>query len=78
MDTMMTSSAPEVRLLGLDAAAGYLSVDAMTIRRLIGRGCLNPVRLEGVRRVLIDREDLDRLIATGKADVATAGTPEGR
>jgi excisionase family DNA binding protein len=66
MDTVMTSAAPEVRLLGLDAAAGYLSVDAMTIRRLIARGCLSPVRIEGVRRVLIDREDLDRLIAAAK------------
>jgi excisionase family DNA binding protein len=78
MDTMTGSAAPEVRLLGLDAAAGYLSVDSMTIRRLITRGCLSPVRLEGVRRVLIDREDLDRLIATGKADAATARTSEGR
>ena len=66
MDTVMTSAPPEVRLLGLDAAAGYLSVDEMTIRRLIARGCLSPVRIEGVRRVLIDRGDLDRLIAAAK------------
>jgi excisionase family DNA binding protein len=78
MDTLVTSGPPEARLLGLDAAAGYLSLDAMTIRRLIARGCLNPVRITGVRRVLIDREDLDRLITAGKADAVTTGTQEGR
>jgi hypothetical protein len=36
------------------------------------------VRIKGVRRVLIDREDLDRLITAGKADAVTAGPPEGR
>ena len=78
MDTITASTAPEVRLLGLDAAAGYLSLDAMTVRRLIARGSLSPVRIKGVRRVLIDRQDLDRLIAAGKADAVGAGTPEGR
>jgi excisionase family DNA binding protein len=78
MDTITASTAPEVRLLELDAAAGYLSLDAMTVRRLIARGSLSPVRIKGVRRVLIDRQDLDRLIAAGKADAVGAGTPEGR
>jgi excisionase family DNA binding protein len=58
MDMMTPWAPPEARLLGLDAAAGYLGLDAMTIRRLIARGCLSPVRIKGARRVLIDREDL--------------------
>ena len=76
MDTMTQLAPPEARLLGLDGAAGYLSLDTMTIRRLIARGCLSPVRIKGVRRVLIDREDLDRLIVAGKADPLHAGTAE--
>jgi excisionase family DNA binding protein len=57
----------EILLLGLAAAASYLDVTPRTIQRLIGRGVLEPVRLPGVRRILVDRQDLDQLIVTGKA-----------
>jgi excisionase family DNA binding protein len=50
------------RLLGLKAAAGYLGVGTGLIRRLLETGALNRVDLAGARRLLIDREDLDRLI----------------
>jgi excisionase family DNA binding protein len=54
------------RLLGFDAAAGYLNVNGQTIRRLIARGVLQPVRIPTLRRVLFDRQDLDSLIDAGK------------
>jgi excisionase family DNA binding protein len=68
MDSI-TVAAPlsEIRLLGLAAAASYLDVTPRTIQRLIGRGVLEPVRLPGVRRILVDHQDLDQLIETGKA-----------
>ena len=54
------------RLLGFDAAAGYLNVTGQTIRRLMARGVLHPVHIPTLRRVLFDREDLDSLIEAGK------------
>jgi excisionase family DNA binding protein len=54
------------RLLGLDAAASYLDTTERTIRRLIARGVLQPVQIPTLRRLLIDRRDLDRLIEAGK------------
>jgi excisionase family DNA binding protein len=60
------------RLLDLDAAAAYLSVSAWTIRDLIANGTLTRVRVPlpnggELRRVLLDREDLDRLVVTWKS-----------
>ncbi len=49
------------RLFGLRAAARYLGIEPRSVQRLVGQGELRPVRL-GVRRVLFDRQDLDRLI----------------
>jgi excisionase family DNA binding protein len=54
------------RLLGLEAAAAYLDMTERSIRRLIERGVLQPVQIPTLRRVLLDREDLDRLIEAGK------------
>jgi excisionase family DNA binding protein len=54
------------RLLGFDAAANYLNVNGQTIRRLIARGVLQPVRIPTLRRILFDRQDLDSLIESGK------------
>jgi excisionase family DNA binding protein len=65
----MVTDTPEItgaRLLGFDAAANYLNVNGQTIRRLIARGVLQPVRIPTLRRVLFDRQDLDSLIETGK------------
>jgi excisionase family DNA binding protein len=56
----------EARLLGFDAAASYLDINLMTLRRMVSRGVLQPVRLPMLRRVLFDRQDLDRLIEAGK------------
>ena len=58
------------RLLGLGAAAGYLHTTERTIRRLIARGVLHPVQIPTLRRVLIDRQDLDQLIEAGKPEAA--------
>jgi excisionase family DNA binding protein len=65
----MISGVPEApynRLLNFQDAAAYMGVRSQTIRRLIERGALTPVKLPLVRRVLFDRCDLDRLIEDGK------------
>jgi hypothetical protein len=59
------------RLLDVAGAARYLSVADDTVRDLDSRGVLRRVRLPGagdrdLKRVLFDREDLDRLIETRK------------
>jgi excisionase family DNA binding protein len=43
--------------------AERLGVDGKTVDRMIARGDLRPVRLPGVRRVLLAESDLARLIA---------------
>ncbi len=58
---------PVPRLLELDASAAYLGVSPWTIRDLEAAGTLCRVRIpleNGVelRKLLFDREDLDRLI----------------
>jgi excisionase family DNA binding protein len=60
---MMTDRPP---LLSLQAAADRLGTTARTVQRLIARGQLRKVQLPGVRRVLIDVEDLDRLVKSSK------------
>jgi excisionase family DNA binding protein len=60
--------APSGRLLELAAAANYIDTTEQTIRRLIARGVLQPVQIPTLRRVLIDRDDLDRLIEAGKPE----------
>ena len=67
-------SAPVPRLLRLQEAANYLSVSYWTVRDLVARGAIPPVRLPSpgardggaLRRVLLDRRDLDRLIENNK------------
>jgi excisionase family DNA binding protein len=59
-------SAQEPRLMGLEEAAGYLGLDPRSVLRLMDRGLLKPVRIEGLRRVLLDRRDLDRLVDLSK------------
>jgi len=60
------------RLLDLPAAAQYLGLSAWTIRDLLGNGTLRRVRVPlpnggELRRVLLDRQDLDALIERWKA-----------
>lgn len=59
------------RLLDLEGAARYLSLSPWTIRDLIANGTLSRVRVllpngSELRKVLLDREDLDRLIESWK------------
>src|SRR5262245_11007923 len=59
------------RLLDLSAAASYLSCSPWTIRDLEAGGVLPRVRVPlpnggELRKLLFDREDLDRLIAAWK------------
>ncbi len=62
---------PPARLLSLEGAAAYLSVSTWTIRDLISSGTISRVRIPlpshgELRRVLLDREDLDRLVGIWK------------
>jgi hypothetical protein len=54
------------RLLDLDATAAYLGLSPWTVRELESRGILHRVRVPlptgELRKLLFDREDLDRLI----------------
>jgi excisionase family DNA binding protein len=59
------------RLLDLEGAARYLAVSVWTVRDLLDAGRLPRVRLPGagtggLRRVLLDREDLDHLVDQAK------------
>jgi excisionase family DNA binding protein len=59
------------RLLDLRGAAAYLSVSTWTIRDLINSGALRRVRVplgdQGeLRKLLLDREDLDQAVARWK------------
>lgn len=59
------------RLLDLDATARYLGVSGWTVRDLVAVGVLPRVRVPlphggELRRLLFDREDLDRLISGWK------------
>lgn len=54
------------RLLDLKAAEVYSGISAWTLRDLIASGELPAVRPPRLRRVWIDRADLDRAIADWK------------
>lgn len=59
------------RLLDLEATAAYLSVSGWTVRDLLAAGILQRVRIPlrdhgELRRLLFDRQDLDRLIEAWK------------
>lgn len=58
------SSGP--RLVDVAAAARQLGVSVWTVRDLIERGALPRVELPGVRRVLVDVRDVERLIVAGR------------
>jgi hypothetical protein len=63
------------RLLGVKASARYLGgISPWTIRTYIAEGLLTPVKLPGskdkaddLRRVLLDRLELDRLVDTSRS-----------
>ena len=60
------SRAVSGRLLDLKAAEAYSGISAWTLRDLIASGDLPVVRPPRLRRVWIDRADLDRAIAEWK------------
>ena len=56
----------DARLLNLKAAEQYSGISAWTLRDLIASGELPAVRPPRLRRLWIDRADLDRAIAGWK------------
>jgi hypothetical protein len=59
------------RLLGLESTATYLGLSSWKVRELEGAGILQRVRVplpgdREIRKVLFDRQDLDRLISSWK------------
>lgn len=62
---------PPARLLDLPAAARYLTLSTWTLRDLISSGTIRRVRIPlpnggELRKVLLDREDLDALVSRWK------------
>ena len=66
MEVGHPSSNIEKRLLGREAAAGYMNITMRSLERLVDKGVLTPVRITGFRRTLFDKQDLDRLIESSK------------
>ena len=65
-------SSLQPRLLDLKAAAAYLGVSSWTVRDLETNGTLRRVNIPSgagreLRKLLFDRQDLDRLVETWKA-----------
>ena len=58
---------PDVRLFSLSEGARFLGLTVRTIQNLIARGTLHPVRIQGLRRTLLDRSDLERLVEAGRS-----------
>jgi len=54
------------RLLSVRQASAYLGLSTWTVRDLIGRGSLRRVVIPGVRRLLLDRVELDDLVSRGR------------
>jgi hypothetical protein len=62
------------RLLNLNQAAGYLGLSYWSVRDMVQSGMLQTVRFpaprardgRAIRRILVDREDLDRLVEQWK------------
>jgi excisionase family DNA binding protein len=65
-DRRLAASRTAGRLLDLKAAEVYSGISAWTLRDLIASGDLPAVRPPRLRRVWIDRADLDRAIALWK------------
>jgi hypothetical protein len=66
MEVGHPSSSIEKRLLGRQAAAGYLNMTIRSLERLVGKGILTPVRIVGFRRTFFDKHDLDSLTESSK------------
>jgi excisionase family DNA binding protein len=55
-------------LLSIGVAAAYLSCSTWLVRRLVEEGALHRVQLSGSRRLLLDRHELDELVAAGRGE----------
>jgi excisionase family DNA binding protein len=66
------------RGLPLPLAAQYSGLSVRGLWRLIRSGRLPVIRVEGTRRVLIDRADLDRLLDAAKASPEATANPTPR
>jgi len=62
-DTMLA----QTRLLSLKQAAAEFGVSVWTLRDLIGSGKLRAVQPPGIRRIWLDRRDLERAIEAWKS-----------
>jgi len=65
------TSAASARLLSVEAAAAYLGVSTWTVRDLLHAGTIARVRLglgstRDLRRILVDRLELDALVEASK------------
>jgi excisionase family DNA binding protein len=58
---------PNARLIGLNQAAAEFGLPYGTLYTLIKRGDLPSVQLPGVRRIYLDRRDLERALDVWKA-----------
>lgn len=66
-----TAGGPFGRLLGLEDTAAYLGISSWTVRELEWAGVLPRVRIplpngKELRKILFDRQDLDRLVEAWK------------
>lgn len=66
------------RLLDLADAAVFLSVSSWTLRDLLANGTISRVRVPlpgggGLRKILVDRQDLERVIEVWKDRPAEVG-----
>jgi excisionase family DNA binding protein len=69
MTLQMSMSAVDRRLLSLKEAEEYSGISIWTLRDLIATGDLPAVRPPRLRRVWVDRKDLDRAIERWKERV---------
>ena len=63
------------QLVSLPEAAEFLGVTARTIEKLVARGVIRRVKLPGIRRTLLLREDLERLISENQ-EMETGPSPD--
>jgi len=55
-----------VRCMDVAALGAYMGVKRRTIWRLVASGTLKPIRLPGLRKVLFDVADVDRILNAAK------------
>lgn len=66
-DSAPSGPPPASRLLSLKEAARHLGISVWTLRDLIGAGELRSVQPPGVRRIYLDRRDIDKAIEAWKS-----------